>query len=179
MPIVSNTGPLISACQSQSLSLLAALFDEIHVPSGVMTELDHHGWAEAVSAVSNLRRVTLTDEEQIRVRNVAQEIAACSSRPSPAGTHDGEAEAIVLAQRGDAGYDAILLDELSARSVAQKVGLSVTGFPGVLLEAVRAGRISPDEMRDRLDQCRQQGTHYSESLIQFVVQQAIGLTRSS
>ncbi len=169
MPIVSNTGPLISACQSQSVSLLASLFDEVHIPSGVMTELVQHGWGDAISPVANFREVGLTPDEQVRIGDVSRQVAEQSRSGLPMETHHGEAEAIILAQRQPPNYDVILLDERSAREVARQLGLTVVGFAGVLVLAVKRLLISPDEVRVRLEQCRQQGTHYSQALVDSMV----------
>lgn len=175
MNVVSKTGPMISACQSQSLPLLSALFDEIHIPSGVMAELAHHGWSDSLAKFSNLRVMSLTIEEQESAQTVTRQITEQSRRPSSEQIHLGEAEAILLAQRTTPKYDAVLLDELAARTVAKSHGLTVIGFGGVLLLAVDRGMMSPDELRDRLEHCRQLGTHYGPSLVQSLFDQATKL----
>ncbi len=172
MPVVSNTGPLISAFQSDSVPLLVSLFDEIHVPSGVVVELNDHGWAEGLDAASRVVPSQLTVAERQRISSIAVEIARQSRDDAPSGAHHGEAEAIVLAQRLEAGYDLVLLDELAARSVAQSMGLIITGFPEALLTAVEFGLITPDDLRQRLECCRDRGTHYGERLVQSVYNEA-------
>jgi predicted nucleic acid-binding protein len=172
MPVVSNTGPLISAFQSDSVPLLVSLFDEIHVPSGVVAELYDHGWAEELKAVSLAVPIPLTAAEQQRVGGIAAEIARQSRDDASSAVHHGEAEAIVLAQRLEAGYDLVLLDELAARSVAHSMGLMITGFPGALLTAVEFGLITPDDLRQRLERCCDQGTHYGERLVQSIYDEA-------
>ncbi|MEK7250299.1 MAG: hypothetical protein AAB209_07755, partial [Bacteroidota bacterium] len=59
-------------------------------------------------------------------------------------------------------------DELAARTVAKRIGIRLTGFPGVLLAASNIGLITPDDVKRRLEICREQGTHYSKSLIRDV-----------
>ena len=64
----------------------------------------------------------------------------------------------------------ILLDEKAARNVAQELGLHITGFPGVLGRAGLDGLVTQDEIRLLLKTCQQQGTHYSDALIESVAQ---------
>ena len=168
MLVACNTGPLISAFQSQSVQLLLGLFDEIHVPASVVAELKDHGWEDEFASAQQLVPVEFTPAERRRDRRIATQIAKLSGDGSPAALHHGEADAIVLAQRSKPAYDLLLLDELAARSVAQSLKLVITGFPGVLLLAVEQGQLSPDDVRQRLKICRQQGTHYGIKFIQSV-----------
>ena len=86
-------------------------------------------------------------------------------------SHLPEAEAMVLMQqRASLMIEQILLDEKAARNVAQELGLGLTGFPGVLGRAGLDGLVSQDEIRQLLKTCQQQGTHYSEPLIETVAQ---------
>lgn len=49
---VSNTGPLISAFQSDSFALLTSIFAEIRISTACAAELTKHGWEEEVRAAS-------------------------------------------------------------------------------------------------------------------------------
>lgn len=70
--------------------------------------------------------------------------------------------------------DVILLDELAARAVADEMGLTLSGFAGVLLVAVQEGLLTADELKERLETCRRQGTHYSVLFIEQVYLAAKG-----
>lgn len=177
MLVACNTGPLISAFQSQSVPLLLSLFDEIHVPASVVEELADHGWKDAFSSAQQLVRVELTAAERRRAKLIAAKIAKLSGDDSSATLHHGEADAIVLAQRADPAYQLLLLDELAARSIAQSLDLVITGFPGVLLLGVEQGQLTPDDVRQRLETCRQQGTHYGIKFIQSVHTEAVARWR--
>jgi predicted nucleic acid-binding protein len=172
MTVVSNTGPLISAFQSTSIPLLVSLFGEIHAPPGVVEELSVHGWQEEFDGASQVVLTKLTAPEQQRVETIAAAIARQSRDDTRGPVHHGEAEAIVLAQRPGASYELILLDELAARSVAQSHGLVITGFPGALLTAVEFGFITPDDLKQCLERCRDRGTHYGERFVQSVYDDA-------
>jgi len=59
----------------------------------------------------------------------------------------------------------LLVDELAAREVAERQGVAIVGFPGILIRACKQGLMTPEEVRDALQECQRQGTHYS---IQFI-----------
>ena len=86
--------------------------------------------------------------------------------------HRGEAEAILLACRNQELCELILIDELAARNYATKMGLRVTGFPGILLMAMRTKVLNPEDLKSRLESCRDQGTDYGQQLIADVYQMA-------
>lgn len=171
---VSNTGPLISAFQSDSFDLIIALFGAIHTSEACVAELTKHGWEVALAqAGSNIVTHKLTDPELEQAEGVAGQIAAhpVSKEPDP-DNHLGEAEVMVLVQRPEFAKGVLLLDELAARAVARDAGLTISGFAGVLLLAVDEGLLTADDVRERLEQCRQQGTHYSVAFIERVYQAA-------
>ena len=64
----------------------------------------------------------------------------------------------------------ILLDELAARAVAEEEGLRITGFPGVVGRAGLDGLLTKNDIRHVLALCQQQGTHYSNQLIEHVIE---------
>ncbi len=86
--------------------------------------------------------------------------------------HLGEAQAIRLVLRPEHQNSILLLDELAARTVAKQRRVRLSGFPGTLLMAVQAGLLSAEELRERLERCRQLGTHYSVLFIQQVYEMA-------
>ena len=62
--VLSDTGPLISVFQSDSLEWVTALLGPLHTTEGCLAELTRHGWAEYVTnAGPNLVCHTLTDPE--------------------------------------------------------------------------------------------------------------------
>lgn len=172
--VVSNTGPLISAFQSHSLDLMVALFETVHTSEACVAELVGHGWDEALAhAASSVVQHRLTVPESAKAVEVAKRISAdWLSRDSDPDHHLGEAEVIVLVQRPVFSGSLLLLDELAARAIAMENGLTISGFAGALLLAVSEGLISADILRDKLEQCRRQGTHYSLAFIDQVYQAA-------
>lgn len=171
---VTNTGPLISAFQSNSVGLLRQIFPVIHGPAACVVELEAHGWKAEVSAARRqLVSVKLTGSEEEQARAIARKIARHPASSDPAAAnHLGEAQAIVLSRRPAHRNDVLLLDETAARAIAKEAGLRLSGFPGVLLLAVQGTLISAEELKARLELCRARGTHYGAGFIQRVYEMA-------
>jgi predicted nucleic acid-binding protein len=91
-----------------------------------------------------------------------------------AENHLGEAQAMALAACPEFVNDVLLLDELAARAVAEEMGLTLSGFAGVLLVAVQEGLLAANGLKERLEARRRQGTHYSEAFIEQVYLAAKG-----
>ena len=146
----------------------------IYIAASELTELEKHGWADAVRELiaEGFVKVVedLTDQEKELAEGVARKIAADSTSHDPDWhNHLPEAEAIVLTQqRTHLMVEQILLDERAARQVARELGLPLTGFLGVLGRAGLDALLTQDDIRQLLQMCRQQGTHYSEELIETV-----------
>lgn len=117
--------------------------------------------------------IELSPEEQQQARVIAEEIARQpTTNDRIADNHLGEAQVIQLALRPEYRNDVVLLDELAARTVARQRGIRLSGFPGVLLMAVQVGLLSAEELRDRLERCRQAGTHYGVAFVRQVYEMA-------
>lgn len=114
----------------------------------------------------------LTDSEKKQAEEVARRIAALpTSGNSDWDSHLPEAEAIVLMQRRSRLEFAItLLDEKAARHVAREMGLTLTGFPGVLGWSGRDGILTKQDIRQLLKTCQEQGTYYSDRLIETLAE---------
>src|SRR5437868_2528910 len=91
---VSDTGPLISIFQPDSLELVAALFGQIHISETCEVELVNHGWEEAIArAGAAIISHKLIESEAAQAGDLARRIAAhpSSKNPEP-NDHRGEAE---------------------------------------------------------------------------------------
>jgi predicted nucleic acid-binding protein len=125
MKIVSNSSPLIALAKIEMLDILRddivipkAVFDEITKPEKEYAK-ELHGWGK---------------DKIIEVKNgkAVEYLELIIDR--------GEAETIVLAEELNA--DAVLIDDLKARKIANLRGLNVIGAIGVLLNAKDKGLIS-------------------------------------
>lgn len=74
---------------------------------------------------------------------------------------DGEANAIELAMIKQLP---LIIDERKGRQVAQQLGIKVTGFAGLLIQACRSKIIEREEAISLLDQAVENGLRLSDSL---------------
>lgn len=142
----------------------------IHIPASELPEYEKHGAGQEIRALIESGFIVVHDDltasEKEAAQAIAEEISTSPvSRNKEPSHHYPEAEAIVLMSRTDLEAMELLIDELAAREVAQRQGAAIVGFPGVLIRACKQGLMTPEEVRDVLQECQRQGTHYS---IQFI-----------
>jgi predicted nucleic acid-binding protein len=171
---ITNTGPLISAFQSDSFKLITKIFPTVFISTVCMAELEAHGWKDEIRAASpQLFAMELTVQEKERALSFARQISQHPDTNDPViENHLGESQAMVLALRPGHRNDLLLLDELAARSIAKQSGIKLSGFPGVLLLATQVGLISAEDLKKRLELCRTKGTHYGVKFIKQVYEMA-------
>jgi hypothetical protein len=157
------------------VDLLRRYLVRIYVAPTQPAEFEKHGAGDELRSLVSEGFVvvapTLTEAEKERAAELASQIAALptSGDPNPAG-HLPEAEMMVIATRPELECKIVPLDEKAARTVADKSGLRVTGFPGILGRAGLDGLVSQNDIRQMLKTCQQQGTHYSNALIEHVAE---------
>jgi predicted nucleic acid-binding protein len=174
---VSDTGPLISIFQSNSLDILTPLISVFHITPVCRLELSKHGWDHALHIAGTMfksRRLTAAEENT--AISIAHKIALHPTSKDPiAKNHLGEAQAIVLATRTEFSRSVLLIDEKAARIVATDAGLRISGFAGILLGTVQRKLLTAEELRTRLKTCQLLGTHYSDKFIEEVYLMAKGV----
>ena len=118
--VLANTTPLINFAEIDRLELLEAMFGELLVPVAVVTELQSKGSLFRKAAVAGQAPFvhTRTPVNHALVATLRREL------------HAGEAECIALALEESAAL--LLLDDISARGVAEHHGLQFTGTVGCL-----------------------------------------------
>lgn len=162
MIVVSNTSPLTNLAAIGQFHLLHDLYAELHIADGVWAELNAGGYRwpgrDAVAAAAWIQRHRVSNPSLVTLlqRDLDR----------------GEAETIALAL--DLQANLILLDEREGRGIAQRLGLSMVGVIGVLLEAKAQGRIA--QLRPQLDALRHEAGFY---LSESVCQRAIALAGES
>ena len=170
---VSNTGPLISALQSNCMHILPQLYDLIHIPASELQEYEKHGAGREVRELKDagilIAHRDFTESENNSAKTISEEIAADhATRDRDPAHHLPEAEAVVLTQRSGLGAVELLIDELAARNAARKRGVPIIGFPGILIRAYQQSMMDAEDVRNALEECQRQGTHYSPKLINEV-----------
>jgi uncharacterized protein len=128
--VVCNSSPIIALAQIEALELLRLLFTEVTVPPAV------HGEIQSVS---------LPDWIQVRAL-----VGKLDPRVSTAALDAGEREVLGLALERHA--DLVVLDDLPARLLAEKLDIPVIGTIGVLLLAKQRGLLPA--IRPSLDALR-------------------------
>jgi predicted nucleic acid-binding protein len=146
MIVVSNTSPLTNLAAIGQFHLLHNLYAELHIADGVWIELNARGYRwpgrDAVAAATWIQRH--------RVGNPA--LITLLQRD----LDRGEAETIALAL--DLQADLVLLDEREGRRIAQRMGLSMIGVIGILLEAKAQGQIA--QVQPQLEALRHEAGFY-------------------
>lgn len=138
MLVVSDTSPITNLLQVGQLHLLHLIFDEIIIADEVFDEL----------CQIPEQRLILTSLDWIHCLSPINKflLEELNAQLDP-----GEAASIVLALEQNA--DQLLIDEKKGRSVAQSLGLQITGLIGILLRAKKDGHLV--SVKPVLDELRQ------------------------
>jgi predicted nucleic acid-binding protein len=146
--VVSDTSPLIALHQIGQLRLLGTIFGTILVPPAVVREA-----------------VGVERPSWIVERPLTRPLAPAVLR---AGLGRGESEAISLALELSA--DRVLLDDLPARNLAQRLNIPLIGTLGILLAAKRKGLIPA--IREPIDTLRRGGFRVANELYENLLRSA-------
>ena len=156
MIVISDTTPIITLIKINRIDLLEKLFGEVFIPEAVFRELTtttaFADEAEIVKASSFLKVTTVQNQQSLSILQAVS------------GLDDGESEAIILA--GELGSDALIIDERKGRKVAQKLGITITGTIGILIQAHNENMISTENAKLYLEQLKNSNIRLSEALIQ-------------
>ncbi len=154
MIVVTDAGPLIYLAGAGQLELLRTLFRRVVVPHLVYDEVTvaGRGRVGAAEVAASTWLVVEREEADPDLLTFLDE---------------GEASAIPLAERLHA---TLLVDDASARTIAEARGLAIIGSLGVLLVAKRQGHLAA--VGPTLDRMEALGMFVSASLRQRVLQLA-------
>jgi len=149
-PVVSNSSPLIAPEAIGELALLDAIFpSRVCIPEAVAREV-----ASSVALPAWLS-----------VRTLSQPLAPAVLRDS---LGPGGREAICLALELQA--EALVMDDLTARNLADRLGVQVVGTVGVIIQAKRQGVLKA--ARPYLEQLRATGLYISDHLLERALELA-------
>lgn len=155
MKIVLNTSPVIFLSKIACLQLLADCVQEIYVPQGVVDELHEYKLPACITSCK------------------LSEISSAYVRGALGRLHQGELEAIMLAQELRADY--VVLDDLLARRKAQRLGHKVIGTIGVLLFLEKRGLLDAELTWQKIEQLTDQhGMYLSPKLLIQLKTQLLG-----
>ncbi len=158
MILVLDASLLITLARIGSLGLLPQLADQIVIPNAV--------YAESVSwTPGRPGNVEIAHADWITCRTVENQ-AQVQQLCTRVGL--GEAEAIILAR--EIGADAIVvLDDATARRLAEQEGCRVVGLLGLLVVAKQRGMLST--VRPLLDAMRNSGFFVGDELYARILRQ--------
>ena len=155
MILVCNTGPIIALAKINHLDLLSGLFETIQIPETVFYELMGKPGEETDRIFQATRRFLMVSP----MPNVMPPHVDYTTRHLDAG----ERSVICLANAHSPEV-MVMLDDAAGREAARRLGITVTGFVGLLLMAKRLARIS--RVLPLLEQARASGFWLSDELIQ-------------
>ena len=156
MIVISDTTPIVSLIKINRIDLLEKLFEEVCIPEAVFRELTTNTMfeneAEVVKNSPFLKTTPVKDRTSLAILQAAS------------GLDDGESEAIILAD--ELKSDLLIMDERKGRKVAQKLGITITGTIGILIQAHDENMISTEDIKLYLEQLKNSNIRLSDSLIQ-------------
>lgn len=152
--IVSDSGPIIHLHEADLIYLLNNA-GMVYIPERVLKEVESNLSIKLSTTTLNFDTIILNKNEIIEKQKYMHLHSL----------HEGEAEAIVLAQRMKADW--LLTDDTSARVFASLLDLEVHGTLGIVLWNVANNYIHPEEGKDFLNQLRNTSLWLSEKVFRF------------
>lgn len=154
---VADSGPLIFLARIDLLNLLPDLFDKVLIPPEVRDEVMVRGRnCPGAYAVSQAKWLIVQAPDPQLAKSLSILVDA------------GEAEAIALAQTTE--DCTVLLDDLRARKVAQRLDIKQIGTVGLLLRAKKRGLL--ESIKPHLDALLKSGIYIRKELVEAVLQEA-------
>ena len=158
MILVFDSSALITLARIGQLTLLREIAETILIPEAV--------YEEVVRVGQNRPGSVAVGQALWIVRRQVNDRAAVSRLREQTGP--GEAEAIVLAREAQA--DAVVLDDATARRVAEAEGLKVVGLLGLVLHAKERGVVK--SVKPLLDQMISAGFFVDDALYRAILREA-------
>jgi predicted nucleic acid-binding protein len=155
MLVVADTGPLISLAHINLLHLLDELYPDFVIAQAVYDELIAYKQLD-------FRTTNLSDIK----KHLKQTETDIPEDLTELGL--GEAQSIVLLK--ELNGDALLIDDMEARRIAEARGIHCFGALALLLQAKEKGLIT--EIKPLLQELLLHKRHYSYHLLQLVLEYA-------
>lgn len=149
MIIASDTTSLIVLEKLDSLYILCELFDRVLIPSIVLDEMKV-GSPSIHQKLQEFNCLQITQVETSKRLNSLLSVLDA-----------GEANAIELAIALELP---LIIDERKGRQIAKQLGIRVTGFAGLLIQAKRKGVLSATDAIALLDKAVENGLRLSQTL---------------
>lgn len=132
------------------------MFGVVYIPEAVYRELtENETFSEEVKIIQAC--------EFIYVEEVDNEKSVTILR-NFTGLDAGESEAIILADEKNS--DVLLMDEHKGRQVAKKMGITITGTIGILIQSFDEGMLMKEDVERCIEWLKESGIRISEKLYQ-------------
>ena len=160
--IISNASPLIYLAKIKKLDLLKSLFKEIIIPKEVFDEVVTKGKEEKFLEVFHIDNAIKSGWIKIKEIEINKELEKLSAEIDM-----GENSVINLARKLNANL--LLIDDASARTIAESLGFNVKGTLYVILKAYKRKFIEKNEAKQILNKLIFEGFRISQEIyIQFI-----------
>ena len=159
MIVVSDTSCLCYLALIGREELLRELYQEVVVPTAVAAEL-----AQGAATLPVIQRLLDASWLIVRTPNHSERAAELLEELDA-----GEAEAIALYEELKA--DLLLVDDLDARMLAQKLGIDRIGLLGVFLDARKSG-VLKEPLRPVFEALLQHGFRANRSFVERLLKEA-------
>lgn len=153
--VVSDTTAITHLAKIGALDLLHKLYMEILIPEAVFAELSQVKKTQPGA-------LQVLNSKWIRVVKIKNQSVVTKLTKH---LDLGESEAIALSI--ELQSDVLIIDEITGRNIAKKLGRNIIGMVGVLLEAKKKGYIA--SVRPYLDQLRSTGFRLGEDVYQLAL----------
>lgn len=150
--VVVDSTPLIALYEIDKIEILQQLYKEVYIPEVLYRDL-----------LREDKYKKLTDLDFIKVQKMKDEDAQKFPKTS---LHKGGIEIMLLAE--DLSADLCIIDDLSAREYAKRLGYHVTGTIGILLKAKEKGYV--EEIKPLLDDLKNSGIYIDEDLCDKIIE---------
>ena len=160
--IVSNATPLIYLAKANHLEILKDVVHQILIPGLVYQDVVVEGKRLGESDAFRVDQAVLQGWIMVeKARDVY---------PVEIPVHPGEAEVIALAKA--MGIEWVLLDDIKARTASELAGLKPIGTLGILLRAIKDGKLSFHRFLSILEEMVRSGFYLKEDLYLRAVREA-------
>lgn len=148
MKVICNTTPFIALSSIDQIHLLKEIYSSIIVPRAIIEEINEGG------------KINVPDLSSLDWVKVIPNITTIENRLLFQLDY-GEQQVVLNALKLQ--LDLVLIDDRTARNIAEYLGLKVKGTLGVLVDAKRKGLIP--SFKSPALKMKEHGIHFSEQLI--------------
>ena len=161
MIVIADTTPLITFLKINRFEILRDLYGTIHIPLSVYNELTENiVFADEAKVIKDCDFLAIHKEVNSEKVNILRRAT---------GLDLGESEAIILADESDTKL--LLIDESHGRSVAEQMGIPITGAIGVLMAAYKKRYLNAQEIKGIVEIMKSSNRFISESLYELLLSQ--------